>query len=552
VNVVDRPSLAVKTRNALLVAAMACAAMLFFYRFQIANGFTHAFGDHYDAMIEVAILQHWANVFAGHEAWGATQYFYPAARTLGYNDGYLVSGMIFSFARACGASPIAAAEFTHAAYKLAGFFGMYLLLGRRGGCGIRWALFGATLFTIADLTQQHANHGQLFTIAFAPFLVLLGWNAIEALRAGALARLWWQGAAFVLLFAAWFSTAFYLAWFFGLFCLILSVVAVIGMGGDQRRILRAAVTRGWRAVLAIVLIGGLAMVPFAAIYLVKAGETGMHAYDVVRRGTLTPIELIYPGPANIVWEPFFALIRKMLIPNLPLNPDDVFAMTPIVFGIAIAAILAARRGRLPQSLWWIGLSIVIAWVLMLRLWPESLWRIVYAIVPGAGAIRVVGRFQILLLVPVIFIVTIWLSRWPRRRLAILLAGLALVEQTSATGRVDLDRREQQVMLAAVPKPPADCQSFYVRASRLHVPPGSSGVGNDLIYAHNVDAMVLSEMLMLPTVNGFSTFNPPFWDFADPNGADYDRRALAYAMRFGLRGLCRLDVRGDPAWQRILP
>ncbi len=85
-----------------------------------------------------------------------------------------------------------------------------------------------------------------------------------------------------------------------------------------------------------------------------------------------------------------------------------------------------------------------------------------------------------------------------------------------------------------------------------MPPGSSGVGSDLIYAHNVDAMVLSEMLMLPTVNGFSTFNPPFWDFADPNGADYDRRALAYAMRFGLRGLCRLDVRGDPAWQRILP
>jgi len=70
---------------------------------------------------------------------------------------------------------------------------------------------------------------------------------------------------------------------------------------------------------------------------------------------------------------------------------------------------------------------------------------------------------------------------------------------------------------------------------------------DALYPHNVDAMLLAELWRMPTINGFSTFNPPDWNFASPRAPDYDARVLAYARRHGLRGLCRLDVRQARPW-----
>lgn len=549
---VDSADRSLAAQRVLLVTFSACASTLWFFRFQIADGFAHAFGDRYDAMIEVAILQHWANVFAGREAWSLTQYFYPAVRTLGYNDGYLVSGILFAIARACGASLIAAAEITHAVYKLAGFVGMYLLLRRRGHSTMGWALFGATLLTIADLTQQHTNHGQLFTVAFAPYAALLGWNAIEALLAGRRGRLLRNGIGFVLLFAAWLSTAFYLAWFCALFCLILAIVAGVGIGRTQRRHVWRALVEQRHALFAIIAVGLFALLPFAYVYLAKASETGMHPYVNVEHSTLNIVEFVYPGQSNVVWGPVFEWLRRTVMPRLSANPDDVFGLPPLLFGVTLFAAWAARRGRLTLPLAWIGIAILIAWLLMLRLWPESLWRIVYALVPGAKAIRVVGRFQILLLVPVILLATIWLSRWPRKTAALVLGALLLVEQTSATGRNNLSWREQQAMLAGIATPPAACRSFYVRASRVQPPLSAAGAATDGVYAHNVDAMVIAEVFALPTINGLSTFNPPFWDFADPLNNDYDYRVGLYAQRFSLSGLCRLDVRETPAWRVVVP
>jgi hypothetical protein len=63
-------------------------------------------------------------------------------------------------------------------------------------------------------------------------------------------------------------------------------------------------------------------------------------------------------------------------------------------------------------------------------------------------------------------------------------------------------------------------------------------------------MFLAELWRVPTINGFSTFNPPDWNFTDSLAADYDARVLEYARRHKLRDLCRLDVRQADPWTRI--
>lgn len=529
-----------------VVVLVAMLAVAWFFRFQIANGFTLAFGDRYDAMIEVAILQHWVNVFGGREAWNVTAYFYPAANTLGYNDGYLGFGIVYAIARAAGASLIAAAEITHAVFKFVGFIGMYLLLARPGGCRMGWSLFGATLFTIADLTLQHANHGQLFTLGFAPWAALLAWRGVEALLADNERRLLGFGVGLAALFALWISTAFYLAWFFAFFALLTCAFAVLLAGAERRRAIGAAL---WRRRWLVIGIGGAAAImltPFLMVYLPKAIETGSHPYASMDGTTLRPLELINPGPTHAIWSPILAGI-----PGLHTNPDIVFGIAPFLFvvaGIAFAWIWRNARAQVP--LFATGVALATCWLLMLRVNDISAWALVHSLVPGAGAIRVVGRFQLILLLPAIMLVTVLLDRMRRGGLAMIAGALLLVEQAAGTtAPVKLDVAEQEEMVAAIPPPPQRCRSFYVRSARAYPYPVYDRA-NDQTYAHNVDAMVLAGVFARPTLNGFSTFNPPHWDFADPQAADYPGRVRRYAGRFGLKGVCVLDAQRGQIWNAV--
>ena len=159
-----------------LACLVGVLSVAFFFRFQIVAGFTLHFGDRYDGLIEVAILEHWWNWLRGWEAWNAPLWFHPARDALGYNDAQFATGLLYAAFRALGSSMIGAAEGAHACLKLIGFFGMDALLRRVGRAPRGWALWGAALFTVADLPVQHANHGQFFTVAFAP------WTMLWALR----------------------------------------------------------------------------------------------------------------------------------------------------------------------------------------------------------------------------------------------------------------------------------------------------------------------------------------------------------------------------------
>ena len=159
-----RPILRTTAWRVILVVA-AVLSVGWFFRFHILSHFTLFSGDSYDGMIEISILQHWDNVFHGAEAWNDLSYFKPAANSLGYNDGYLLYGMIYTAARMTGLPLVAAAEAVNVVMKLIGFGAMYAFLVRRAECRPGWALAGAVLFTVADLTLIHVNHAQLLSVA---------------------------------------------------------------------------------------------------------------------------------------------------------------------------------------------------------------------------------------------------------------------------------------------------------------------------------------------------------------------------------------------------
>ena len=134
----------------------------------------------------------------------------------------------------------------------------------------------------------------------------------------------------------------------------------------------------------------------------------------------------------------------------------------------------------------------------------------------------------------------------------MLATALLAEQAAGTDApVRLDQSAQLAMIADMPAPPPACRYFVVRTARPYPYPVRDP-NNDRFYAHNVDAMVLSEVYRLPMLNGFSSFNPPGWDFADPASADFPQRAQAYAAQFGLTNVCLLDRQHTDGWMPLPP
>ena len=120
--------------TALVAVATWALVMLLVFRDPLSSGLRLGFGDRADSMIELAILEHWRNVWAGAANWSQTFYFFPYAATLGYNDCYLVSGLFYTVWR-IGFDPFLAVLLTAATFRTIAFFRVCGC--SRGWCGWR-------------------------------------------------------------------------------------------------------------------------------------------------------------------------------------------------------------------------------------------------------------------------------------------------------------------------------------------------------------------------------------------------------------------------------
>lgn len=538
-------------------------------RAQLLSGWDMGFGDRADGIIEISLLEHWHRLFTtDFIAWRQTSYFYPYTNTLGYNDGYFLFGVVYSFWRQWF-DPFLSDMLNVMTWKSIGFFASYMLVARVLCWERPVALLIALLFTIANGMAVQAVHAQLQAIALLPIAGSLVVLLLRAELSGSGRRAGWLATALAALLGLWFMTGYYLAWFSLYFCVMTALCWLWTIRTRPTPAIAAIFRNYWRTTALFSACFIIAVIPCLTVYLPKLGETGGHYYAETLRYLANPIDIANVGQENYLWGWIFrgiadgakplAVLTGLQIQNDGwITGEHETGFPLILLCLALAAIWAVLRRRpqdfpLPFRLF--TMAVLVSWLLTIKLWNFSAWSITWLLIPGAQGLRVVLRYQLWLILPVLILTA---GVWRARFMALLTARpamtggivlLLIAEQLNGATVAELSRSHQRADFARIAPMPAQCPAFYVVSAR----PARElyrGTFEQAHYPHNVDAMLLAALTGTPTINGFSTFNPPDWNFAEPDAPDYDARVATYARQHNLTILCRLDARTSPQWQII--
>ncbi len=456
-----------------------------------------------DTRLNNYILEHgyrWILGVRGHRALWSPPVFYPAPNTAAYSDILLGVAPFYWLWRGLGAAPDTAFQLWVMTIASVNYAVAVVCCRRLLHVGWTAAAFGGFVFAygstrVAQLMHQQLT-GQFYVLFVCYALVRIFEEPADgtARARGDERRPWWialMGASIV----AQLWAGYYLGWFLG-FSLAIGLAWAVAIPARRRRFW--VVVRQSRRAIGLTLVGSeLALIPLALPYMRAASDVGLRTYANVTWYLPRLWSWVFLGRESRFygWMYQFAAIH-----DTAEGQEHRLGIGLISTIIAIAGLWLGRRRPAIQLLSAVAITIV----LLSTIWPNgtSLWIIVYYAAPGAAAIRGVSRIALMLLIPAGAGVALFAERF-RRHLGILaLAAICIAnEQRQELASFDkIDGRRRVAVIASALRP--DCVAF------LYTPTS----GREDPWWYQVDGMWASMNTGVPTINGYSGNEPPWWPF----------------------------------------
>ena len=182
---------------------------------------------------------------------------------------------------------------------------------------------------------------------------------------------------------------------------------------------------------------------------------------------------------------------------------------------------------------------VAGWLLSVKFGGHSLWWLIFKFIPGGSAIRVPARFNFVLNILAGVVVCLVLNELQGRKggavkaIAWTASFLVLAEQINTAPNHFIRRASENAVHARVQPRPTECRAFFESVPANPERP---------VYADQVDAMLIAMLDRVPTVNGYSGWNPDEWHL-DPTDKAYLQNIRYWVSHKRIRaGLCGLDLR----------
>jgi hypothetical protein len=526
---------------------------LFFFSAQWTSGFNRVFGNTGDFRLQVYLSEQWFLVLRGSQPWRDPPFFYPVKGVLGYSDTFFLYQIFFAPFRLLRAEPFLALQLTIVAMSLMGFVCFVILVRKIFQAPLILALVGGLVFAFANSLWVHAGSSQLFGIYFVPPIALIGLSAWRTRQCRPLLSVT-LGVVFGLLSSLFLFSTYYVAWFSMLAGVVIFILCLVFAPRVMITEVITGVKTGWLSLLGA--IGGffLGIIPFVVTYVPVVHDLGARTYGDALIYATRWNDVTNVGIGNLLWG---RLLRNSWSTSSPASYELSYAITPIlmltiVFGaVAIVWSLLSRATKFTSSLrvtMALCCTTIIFALLPINTRIGSLWIVVWHL-PGADAIRAIDRLQVanslVAALALVALATEALRNWRGihasiaiRVAGVILLGLILTEQLNTTSATQLRRNAQVALLAAVPPVRSGCTSFFVTDS----------VPNNLqFYDYQISAMLISQRVDLPTINGYSGDNPPGWNLEQPGLPGYLGQVQQWTTAHGLTtGVCEFDL-GAKKW-----
>ena len=522
-----------------------------FVFFRNVIGHDYLIGDSGDGRLTMLLTEHWYNFFCGRETFTELAFFYPDEAALGYTDMLLGFGLIHSILRFLGLNMFVAYKYTLIIVHLFGSLCMFYLLHSVMKCNRYWSLFGVVAFSFSNAFAIHIGHTQLTVLSLVPLLAIL---IIKSLLSDGDER---KRSIFVVSALSVFALIAYTAWYilfftflFGLIVLVTSCIIFNRNGLSFKKAFLSWLVTHKKNVVGYFLYSVVIFLPFLNVYLPALRNTGGYGYQDIYVFIPELIDLINVGNGNLLFDRFRSLTifhRKFIT----IETIQGFSLILLVSYLYIFYQRNQYREFLKTKEEIVKflvinaciISIAVAIAISVKLGSDgsSLWYFVYKFIPGAKAIRAVGRFWFYLSFPIALVVAVrgeYILAKKKIRFRCLAGIILFIALFISSMRVDgvyydkMWRTDLEVdFLKNVTVPPAACKTFYIY---------DSGDKKIPAYSYQLTAYEIANHFDIKTVNGYSGSTPPGWKLWDIKDKQYTSNVYSWIKENDLRNVYGYD------------
>ena len=340
------------------------------------------------------------------------------------------------------------------------------------------------------------------------------------------------------------ATAFYYAWYFALWTVLFLLLALVFR--ESRNFIFVNAWKFRRALLISAGVFLIGFIPILLVYLPTGRAGAWYRFDFVMEMIPDWRALLSMGDGNYIWSWFYKRVvgepRPSTWGELMVGIGLVPSLAWIALTVASVWLIKKREPRLV----FLGVMILATSffiVLGFKVGNHSLWQYVYQYFPGGGAIRAVSRYVIFLTLPMSIAFAYGLQKALQLastrglKIAVLLiAAFGIFEQLGVpriNGAGFSTTVEETYLKTTAAKLPGDCTAFYVA-------PGPHA--NHATAEYHYDAMMISAISRVKTLNASSSQFPRDWNFYFFKNPDYESKVKEWIDSQKISGkICRLEL-----------
>ena len=537
------------TGDILCVLLILAGEILFFHNILFNDSLI---GYRIDGRLVTFLTEHWYEVFQGRELWTELPCFYPADHVLAYSDMMLLFAFPYCLLRILGSDMYTALKMTAIFFHVLGSCQLYYFMRKYVKTPNVVSLFTVICFSFSNGYNFISGNIQMFTLSLLPMLLILFGFYMKNLKSR-------RRHIAAIACVVWLSLLFYTAFYVGYFvCLFLGIMILTGLVSyvifckqPWMRERSKNFFQHWKEHICYLLLFVLLMLPFVYIYLPALKSFGGREWEDVLTMFPTWRNICMLNEKSEDLAGFNPEIYNYKT-GFPLIDLAIYGLLGIwLFRVLVKKIKEDRFQIKDYLLFWGLLTVVISFLLIIKVKGITLWWLVYHFIPGASAIRAVIRWLNFISLPMAILFGGMMAylikgkkQWMQYLIVAGISSILFCSNYCVTGIASgWSVSEELSFEENVASPPDDCKILCV----VDLGKTTNVASQEL----QMDAWAIALKYHLKTVNGYSGQQPEGWNIQNLQDADVGREVWKWLEinHRSVKGVYLYDI-GMDKWEKL--